>query len=300
MGITVEQFAREVVGSLNLQTGHLIAAAWVNRRYAMVCDRLNLKHLRRVGELVVPAIYSTGTATVTRDATSVTGSGTTWTSQTGRFFRGRSGWYEIGANGGATAITLVSGFGEDSGSGLAYRIATRKIAVAANARKLEFVYNRATGEQLDCVSLEQLDYASPQREESGPPRKLALIGSEPDGSGVETLRVEAYPYPTQNTILSYSYYLRPPTLALTDEVPDPIPPAVISEGILIDAFRYMMALSLQEGKPEAAGVWRNEARSQETSWERRIEEAGMADRGWDRSTILVEGWESSGSRLGSI
>ena len=94
---TVEELAREIIGSVDSNIGYLLATQWIDRRYKELVARVRFRHLRQVGELRIPAPYDTGTVTCTRDATSVTGSGTTWTNigtgtQEYYYFRAKTAW----------------------------------------------------------------------------------------------------------------------------------------------------------------------------------------------------------------
>lgn len=75
--------------------------------------------------------YQTGTAAVTNDSTSVTGTDTLWTTNAaaGDYFRvdangagDSSKWYRIASVDSATGITLETAFGEESESGMEYTI----------------------------------------------------------------------------------------------------------------------------------------------------------------------------------
>lgn len=71
-----------------------------------------------------PAVYDTGTITVTQGSATVTGSGTTFTSaMVGRFIKVDKWWYEIKAVDSTTELRLVNYYQEASGSGQAYEIA---------------------------------------------------------------------------------------------------------------------------------------------------------------------------------
>lgn len=68
--------------------------------------------------------YTTGTATATNGSSTITGSGTTWTSaMVGRYIKITDYWYKITAVGSTTSLTIQGEFGEDTVSGASYTIA---------------------------------------------------------------------------------------------------------------------------------------------------------------------------------
>jgi hypothetical protein len=75
---TTEEIARDVLAAMNTDAGFLNAIKWIDARYKQICGRFRPRHLRNLGELVLPKRVSTGTVAVTRDSASVTGSTTAW------------------------------------------------------------------------------------------------------------------------------------------------------------------------------------------------------------------------------
>jgi len=70
------------------------------------------------------ADYTTGTVSVTKGSSTITGSGTSWTSSmVGRYIKVTDYWYKITAVSSATSLTIQGEFGEDDVSGGSYTIA---------------------------------------------------------------------------------------------------------------------------------------------------------------------------------
>src|SRR5437879_3545200 len=97
MSTSVETVARSVVAAIDTDAGYLLASQWVAERYQQLLSRARFKSQRKIGEVIVPATYKTGTVQITQSSTAVVGTGTAWTSaaHAGRYFRGQVGWYEI-------------------------------------------------------------------------------------------------------------------------------------------------------------------------------------------------------------
>lgn len=68
--------------------------------------------------------YTDGTVSATNGSSTITGSGTTWTSaMVGRYIQITDFWYEITAVASTTSLTIQGEFGEDTVSGSSYTIA---------------------------------------------------------------------------------------------------------------------------------------------------------------------------------
>src|SRR5574342_657523 len=96
---TVEQVAREVLAAIDTQAGHLLAVQWVAERYRRLASRTRFRHLRRLGEVILPAAITAGTITTTQGSTTVTGDATAqaaWSNAlVDRMLRASVAWYRI-------------------------------------------------------------------------------------------------------------------------------------------------------------------------------------------------------------
>ena len=102
-----------------------LAKTWVRNGFRELGERRPWSWLIKRGQFLMPARYNTGTASVTRDSSAVTGSGTTWTSaMEGRQFRvGSTGsLYTIKDVISATSIVLDANFGGTTNATAAYSI----------------------------------------------------------------------------------------------------------------------------------------------------------------------------------
>lgn len=288
---TVEEIARDVVGSLGTDAGALLVAKWTDNRYKQLVSKVRPRHLRQVGELLLPAKVDDGLITTTRGSTGVAGDGdTTWatspTTSPGEYwqFRASSVWYNISTVTDDDTITLATTFAETAVTDGSYTIIKRYHALDATARWLgRFVHTRLR-KPLPVISLDQLDMDAPGR---------YLVGSYPNAVaqvGVDTnnyLKVEVYPPPENTEIIHYVFWDLPTTLTISSTIPLQVDPYVLKEGVLIDAYRYEKARALRRGNVDQAGIWRNDEKAQETTWRRAMQDAARTDRGVDDITLLL-------------
>jgi len=296
---TVDELARDIVGSLAINEGYLIAARWVDNRYKQLVSRVRFRHLRKVGEIQIPATYDTGTLTTTRDSTTVTGSGTTWETNIGSgsqeywYLKPSSAWYKIASVGGETSITLTTAFSEDAVAAGAYKAVKRHHPLDTTARWLgDFILTRLRL-PLSVMSVEEMDRSYPGRILTDQyPQAVAQIGVDSNNY----LMVEFYPYSASSEIVHYVYWDLPTELTIGSTIPAQIDPYVLKEGALVDAYRYLKSKSRQKGDHEGANSWRNDEFAQETRWERRIQEAAGTDQGIDDKAFILSMF---GGRVGS-
>lgn len=287
---TVDELARDIVGSLALDEGYLLAVRWIDNRYKQLVSRVRFKHLRKIGEVQLSATYDTGTVDATRDSTAVTGTSSLWNTtpgngaQTDWYFKAGSAWYNISSITDDTNLVLSTAFSEDDVDDGSYKIARRYHSLTANARWLgDFMLTRLRL-PLPLIPLEQLDREAPGRILSDQyPYCVSQIGV--DSSNY--LKVEFYPYCAESEIVHYVYWDLPTALTVTSTIPAQVDPYVLKEGALIDAYRYQKSKARMAGDHEGANSWRNDEFAQSTVWERRIQEAVRTDQGSDdRSFIL--------------
>lgn len=285
--MTVDELIRRALASIATDAGHPLAIQWANKRLNQLASKSPLRSFKRHGELVVPTVISTGTVAVTRNDRVVTGNAaaaTAWrgVDLAGRFFRQDDHLYEI-VEQADTILRLVTPFTEATVTAGAYEILPRFLKVDKTARWLStFSHDNAP---IVNVSFELLDELVWGRERtSARPSIWAEAPPAPDG----TKRVEVYPYPsTEAVVVRYVYWPKDVRLTGSDELPPAIPEHVLEEGILIDLYRYEMSKSIRSGDANGAGFWRNEARSQETTWNRSMQDAARADRAIDDVELRI-------------
>lgn len=289
---TVSEVARSALAKLNSSAGHLLAAQWINDRYRHVAARTKLGSLREIGELTVPAIVTAGTVTTTQGSRTVTGDATAaaaWSpALVGQAFRASTVWYTVEGISGTT-LTLASAFAETAVTASSYTIAAQIVTLDPRARWLSDVIVHARRRlPIQAVSRDVLDQRAPGRPwaSGSGAQTWAEVGDRVNADGRVSKAVELYPYSTTNELYYYVFYTVPATLGLDDALPPELDPHVLVEGVLIDAMRYEMSRMAQLGKIEAAALWRNEYRAQETRWERVILDAFRASSAIDDRGFL--------------
>lgn len=290
---TVQDVARQVLAAIDTTAGHLLCCQWVAQRYVQLCSRARFRHLRRVGQAVIPAPIVTGTVEVIQGDALVLASldaADAWGALgdlTGWHFRTTTNWYRVESLTGGTALRLAAPYTEASNPVSSYQLVRRYVPLSRDTRWLTqdgFVLQR-TWTPLRPQPLAALDYQAPSRPLVGPwPLTWTQVESLADG----TIQIEFYPMSTQLETVHYVYWAIPPELAMDAEVPSTIDAGVLMEGALQDAMRYNAARAANAGNIEAAGYWRNEYRAQNLIWERRILEAIRTDRGVDDVTLILQ------------
>ena len=289
---TVEEVARTVVATVDVSGGYLLAAKWVADRYQELCSRSRFRHLRRIGELSLPADVAAGTVTATRGLRIVAGNATAaaaWTNALiGWHFRARTTWYEIeGVSG--TSLTLRSEYAEDTLTAGSYRIVQRYTYLDPAVRWLGDFLHMRRRQPITRTSLAELDMLHPSRQRvSVGPLLYAEVGEGINPSGARAKQVELYPYCDNDELIHYVYWSEPPILRLDETLPASIDSYTLKEGALIDAMRMKMTEADKAGNVERTAFWRNEYRAQKTSWEQYILNAIRTDRGSDDVSFIMQ------------
>lgn len=293
---TVDELARDIVGSLAIDEGYLIAARWIDNRYQELVSRVRFKHLRNIGSVAIPATYDTGTVAVTRDSTTVTGTSTVWSTTPGVathtdwWIKISSAWYRVASVASATSLTLATAFSEDTVTANSYSLVKRTHSLSPwsnnpAARWLgDFVLTRLRILMGPPVPIEELDREAPGRLLTDQfPTKVAQVGVDSNFY----LQVEFYPYSNKSEIVHYVYWSLPTALTIASTIPTQVDPYVLKEGVLVDAYRYLKSKARKAGDHEVANSWRNDEFAQSTKWERYIQQAVQTDQGSDDKSFIL-------------
>lgn len=304
---TFEDVARSALAAVDCDASYVLAAQWAVERYQQLSSRLRFRHLRELGSVTVPATYTTGTVTIARGGSTVTGVATAWTKDLeGRFMRMRVNWYKVMQVPSATSIVLNQQFSEDSVSAGTYHIVAKQVALDPEARWIsnDLVHSRMR-RPLDKLSMAEMDTKYPDRQMIGPsPMAWCQTADIVNTDGKLCMAVEVYPYPTQAELLNYVFWKIPPAHKPEEEIPRVIDEYQLKEGVLVNVMQYVAAQCANPGSPKfdvnAAGYWRNEFRQQNTTWERVILDVGKQDRGVDDLTFILQMTRSHAGWYGGI
>lgn len=289
---TVEEVAQTALSAVSSQAGRLLAASWVNERYRELIGRVRFKSTRRLGVLTVPATISAGTISVARGASVVTGNATAQAAwavnlSPGWFLRGRVAWYPVEGVLDGPSLQLSAPFAEESLTDSSYVLVKRYFDLPTDVRTIDIFTLPRRRSSFSFVPLEFLDTLAPDRPDiANGPRYAVDFGQGVNGGK----RLELYPYSSTTESLNYLYREIPERLGPTDSLPSVIDGYVLKSGVLVDVMRWEQAQASKGGKVEIAALWRNDARAQETIWNRAINAAILADQGDDDQTFV---WKSA-------
>lgn len=291
---TIDEVARAAISGIATNAGLFHAIRWASERYRQLTSRVKMRHLRKIGEIVIPAPVDDGTVTITRGSDVVVGDATARTAwaavdQIGDgtwYIRVRRVWYVVvGLDPSTGDLKLQSIVAEDDTSDTTYKLVKRYHPLAQEARQLgKFVHMRLQKPLRD-ESVLQMDMEHPARwiTAGSGPEVVCQGGNSPDGRRL----VEFYPFSTKEEIIHYVYWPVPPSMRSGAILPAEIDLEALKSGVLVDLYRWEMSRAMREGKVDQANSWGNEARRQETTWNDRIEEMANADRGKDDVTFIL-------------
>src|SRR3990172_1242469 len=133
MATTVDDIARASLAAVGSNAGLFLVIGWASERYRQLTARIKPKHLRRIGEVVLPAPIDDGLATATRNADTVTGNATATAAWQANpdvkdgnwYFRARRVGYRIPDGNPSGVLKLESPFSEVTSSAVAYKLVKR-------------------------------------------------------------------------------------------------------------------------------------------------------------------------------
>ena len=317
MAYQIADIARQAVKNLGLDSGFEVAAQACGERYAEVCSRAKFRHLRKFGQLYMPAPIQSGTCTITFDSPTVTLDATAlaavrtntfldWPDGfSGLFFRPQIGitWYQIAsASDLAGTITLATPFAFDNSflvtsppppppvvqTGITFYILPRYFELAPDARQLGVFMCDFIFRPLTVVSEDQLNMLVPSRFlVSTYPQFVAEMNSNLNTTGVPK-QVEIYPPPTQSVTVHYTYYATPQILGWEQFLPPTIDPDTIRSGAMADLAFNQSGKAVRASDLERAAYWRNVGNQELTNFEKKIPKSIRNDRGIEDIRFILK------------
>lgn len=191
---TIDRIAHQLLLHCPL-AGKPLATLWTANAFAKLASlRDRWSWLIKYGQFAIPAVYSTGTVSVTSaDPTLIIGSGTTFTqSMVGRqFVLGTSFSYDIVEFIDTTHIRIGLPWGDADQSGAGYQILQRFVTVPTDFAMFLSVLDPTRNQRLRTgVERRELDQRDPRRTSTGQPYVIAEAGYSPAYSG----SVDATPF----------------------------------------------------------------------------------------------------------
>lgn len=171
----------------------------------------------RTGRLITQAQYSTGTVTVTRGSTTITGTSTEWNTNNdfsvanmragGKIkIAGSTTPYTIDAVAGDTSATLTSKFTESDVSGETYLYYEDEYALASDFLRPIDIQRFSDEMAIDLISRTEFRRRYPANSvPSTRPIVATIIDAAPSGSTTPVRRVRLYPPPSVHITVPYGY-----------------------------------------------------------------------------------------------
>lgn len=219
-----------------------LAEHWVRNRYRQVCEGRQWSFLRAADQFLVADAYSTGTVTVTRSSTTVTGSGTAWTTaMSGRQvkFSSTSPVYTITITASdelAQTLTLDKAFGGTTAAGVSYQILQCYVTAPTNFLTFLSCVNVSNMWRLwvNFFTTEDLDRIDPIRTSSGQPYLVAALRN----TSAEVAQFELWPHPTSQAQYPFTYIKRVTDFASGTTLPTLIRGDILLKGALADLCKW--------------------------------------------------------------
>jgi hypothetical protein len=197
----------------------LIVDKWINNAYRRIIDKRMWYGLMVKGQVSVPSVYTTGTATVTNASTAVVGIGTAWDNTfVGRQFRQgfSSPFYTIKSVQSATALTLDLPWGNPSATSTGYQILQNIVSLGNNIKFVIEMVNQRQGYRLYLnMPQDVLNRYDTWRTTTG--WTFLLANREPSSDGQP--QFELYPSPTFQQVFPFLAYIQPPDMKNDTDFP---------------------------------------------------------------------------------
>jgi hypothetical protein len=242
--LSIQSNFRAMVGEVlqwNPEAPPTMAMKWVQNAYRRVIDMRYWYGMLIRGQVTVPTVYSTGTATFTQGSPIVTGVGTAWTAGNGivanmQMRTGFStGWYNIQSVDSPTQVTLDLPWGNPTVSS-AYSILQTWISLGYNIKAVSEMVNQRQGWRMKLnIPQAVLNNYDTWRTTTG--WTYMLANREPRANGEPVF--ELYPAPTYQQIFPFLAYIQPPDLVADADTPVTfVRSDIIVRGALKDALMY--------------------------------------------------------------
>lgn len=202
---------------------------WLNETFEDIHSRqADWKWSRTIKELVLTTPYTTGTVTVNNGSTTVTGSGTSFTTS----WLHRLFWiashpvnYLVASVDSATQLTLETAWQGSNLSGQAYTLVQHRYPLDNQAHEsgvIQFV-NPHSDDPLEEVDMEIFIRREPTRRELGEPRYYAIWGQELSSATVNANAPLFYPshYPSSAMVLPYFFHQQYDRISGSNKFPLP-------------------------------------------------------------------------------
>jgi hypothetical protein len=194
---------------------------WINYVQQDLCARWPWSFMSGRETIVTVPDYQTGTVSVASGSTSLTGSGTTFTSTQGdgTYFiqiSSANDWYKVSAQVSATALTLGTAYAPTTNaSGLTYTLRKFFYSLSSTADEIIDVRNWNTPIKLIQCDFRTIDLINPLVESTNAPYAYMMFGVDSSGNQV----FMPYPFPTDARLFEFRTKKRPVDMVNSTDLP---------------------------------------------------------------------------------
>jgi hypothetical protein len=207
------------------------------------------------GQVTVPSVYSTGTATFTLGSTAVQGFGTAWTpAMINEQIRAgfSTGWYNIqSVDSTHQVITLDLPWGNPTVTSVGYQIVQTWVTLGPNVKRILAMVNQRQGWPMILDQPQAVGNAGDTwRTTTG--WSYMVLSKEPRADG--SPQWEIYPAPTFQQVFPYLAYVQPPDLVNDNDFPVTF---VRSDVIVLPAIKQALLYRGKDSRyydPQTAGI----------------------------------------------
>src|SRR5882672_3969223 len=224
---------------------------WINYTTQDLCARWPWPFMESSEQFATVSDYTTGTASVNNGSTTVTGSGTAWTTTqaNGQYyiqFAGSNDWYNVTARASGTSITIDQAYQPTANaSGVAYILRKFYYSLSSSCDRIISVVNWNTPLKLIEINMRTVNELNPNPQSTNTSYGYMPWGYDSSGNVV----IIPYPFPTDNRLFQFKTLKRPTDMVGDSTVPS-IPnkyAQVLAWGALVIAFGYLRKFDIAQG-----------------------------------------------------
>lgn len=193
---------------------------WINYVQQDVCARWPWSFLEGRETIVTVADYNTGTVAINAASTTVTGTGTVFSSSVDNTyfiqFSTANDWYQVSSRGSNTSLTLATAYAQTSnGTGLTYTLRKFFYSLSSSADEVLDVRNWNTPIKLIQCDFRTIDLINPLAQSTNAPYAYMMFGTDSSGNQVFT----PYPFPTDARLFEFRTRKRPTDMVNGTDAP---------------------------------------------------------------------------------
>lgn len=223
MAPTTQKTFRQMCGEVaqwNPDAPSTMIETWINNAYRKIIDKRLWYGLQVRGQIQVPNVYTTGTATFTLGSTTVQGINTAWTeAMVGAQIRSgfQTGFYNISAVDVTNqVITLDLPWGNPTVTGSGYTIMQVWVSLGYNIKMILNAVNQRQGYPLRCnVPQAMLNAMDTWRTSTGWTTILGNMSPSFNGNPM----YELWPAPTYQQVFPFTAYVQTPDMVEDNDFP---------------------------------------------------------------------------------